>query len=48
MRHFKVRICENLIISALTEERIKDDDDAAIKRRLIFPVACLILTISPY
>ena len=30
-RHFKVRMCEHLGISALTGKRVKGDDDSAIK-----------------
>ena len=35
-RHFKVRICEHMGISALTGKRVKGDDDAAIKEHLLF------------
>ena len=35
-RHFKVRMCEQLGISALTVERVKGDDDSAIKEYLLF------------
>ena len=35
-RHFKVRICEHLGISALTGKRVKGDDDSAIKEHLLF------------
>ena len=35
-RHFKVRICEHLEISALTGKRVKGDDDSAIKEHLLF------------
>ena len=35
-RHFKVRMCEQLGISALTEKRAKGDDDSAIKEHLLF------------
>ena len=31
-RHFKVRMCEHLGISALTGKRVKGDDDSAIKK----------------
>ena len=34
--HFKVRMCEQLGISELTGERVKDDDDSAIKEHLSF------------
>ena len=34
-RHFKVGICENLEISALTGKRAKGDDDSAIKEHLL-------------
>ena len=33
-RHFKVRMCEHLGISALTGKRVKGDDDSAIKGHL--------------
>ena len=35
-RYFKVRMCENLGISALTGKIVKDDDDSAIKEHLLF------------
>ena len=35
-RHFKVRMCEYLGISALTGKRVKDDDDSAIKENFLF------------
>ena len=35
-RHFKVRICEHLRISALTWKRVKADDDSVIKEYLLF------------
>ena len=35
-RHFKVRICEYLGISALTGKSIKGDDDSVIKEHLLF------------
>ena len=35
-RHFKVRMCEHLGISALTGKRVKGDDDSAIKEHLLF------------
>ena len=35
-RHFKVRMCEHLGISALTGKRVKGDDDSAIKENLLF------------
>ena len=35
-RHFKVRMCEHLGISALSEKRVKGDDDSAIKKHLLF------------
>ena len=34
--HFKVRMCENLRISALTGKGVKGDDDSAIKEHLPF------------
>ena len=35
-RHFKVRICEHLRISALTGKGVKGDDDSDIKEYLLF------------
>ena len=35
-RHFKVRKCEHLGISALTGKRVKGDDDCLIKEHLLF------------
>ena len=35
-RHFKVRMCEHLGISALIGKRVKGDDDSAIKEHLLF------------
>ena len=35
-RHFKVRMCKHLGISALTGKRVKGDDDSAIKEHLLF------------
>ena len=35
-RHFKVRMCEQLGISALTGKRVKGDDDSGIKEHLLF------------
>ena len=35
-RHFKVRMCEHLGISALTGKRVKGDDNSAIKEHLLF------------
>ena len=35
-RHFKVRMCEHLGISALTGKRIKGDDDSGMKEHLLF------------
>ena len=35
-RHFKVRMCEHLGISALTGKRVKGDVDSAIKEHLLF------------
>ena len=35
-RHFKVRMCEHLAVSALTEKRVKGDDDSVIKEHLLF------------
>ena len=34
--HFKVRMCEHLEISVLTEKRVKGDDDSAIKEYFLF------------
>ena len=35
-RHFKVRMCEHLGISALTGKRVKGDDDSSTKEHLLF------------
>ena len=35
-RHFKVRMCEHLEISAFTGKRVKGDDDSAIKKHPSF------------
>ena len=35
-RHFKVRLCRHLRISALTGKRVQGDDDSAIKEHLSF------------
>ena len=35
-RHFKVRICEHMGISALTGKRVKGDDDSSIKEHILF------------
>ena len=35
-RHFKVRMCKQLGISALTGKRVKGDDDSVIKEHLLF------------
>ena len=35
-RHFNVRMCEHLGISALTGKRVKGDDDSAIKEHRSF------------
>ena len=35
-RHFKVRMCEHLRISALTWKRVKGDHDFVIKEHLLF------------
>ena len=35
-RHFKVRMCEHLGVSALTGKRVKEDDDSAIKEHHLF------------
>ena len=34
-RHFKVRMCEHLEISALTGKRVKGADDSAFKEHLL-------------
>ena len=34
--HFKVRMCEHLGVSALTEKRVKGDNDSAIKEQHLF------------
>ena len=35
-RHFKVRMCEHLGISAVTRKSVKSDDDSALKKHLLF------------
>ena len=35
-RHFKVRMCEHLGISAITGKRVKGADDSVIKEHLLF------------
>ena len=35
-RHFKVRMCEHLGVSALTWKRVKGDNDSAIKEHHLF------------
>ena len=35
-RHFKVRMCKHLGISALTGKRVKGNDDSATKEHLLF------------
>ena len=35
-RHFKVRMCKHLGISALTGKRVIGDDDSTIKEHLLF------------
>ena len=35
-RHFKVRMCEHLGVSALTGKRVKGDNDSAIKEHHLF------------
>ena len=35
-RHFKVRMCENLGVSALTGKRVKSDNDSAVKEHHLF------------
>ena len=35
-RHFNVRMCEHLSISALTGKRVKGDDDSVIKEHPLF------------
>ena len=35
-RHFKVRMCEHLGVSALTGKRVKVDDDSAINEHRLF------------
>ena len=36
MRHFEVRMCEDLRFSAPTGKRVEGDDDSAIKEHLLF------------
>ena len=47
-RHFKVRMCEYLGVSALTGKRVKGDNDSAIKEHYLFAITHLVLTIFPY
>ena len=35
-RHFKVRMCEHLGVSALTRKRVKGDNDSAVKEHHLF------------
>ena len=35
-RHFKIRMCEHLAVSALTGKRVKGDNDSAIKEHHLF------------
>ena len=35
-RHFKIRMCEHLGVSALTGKRVKGDNDSAIKEHHLF------------
>ena len=35
-RHFKVRMCERLGVSALTGKRVKGDNDSVIKEHHLF------------
>ena len=35
-QYFKVRICKHLGVSALTEKRVKEDNDSAIKEHHLF------------
>ena len=44
-RHFKIRMCKNFRVSTLTEKRVKDDDDSAIKEHLLFCSLHLLLCI---
>ena len=47
-RHFKVRICEHMEISALTGKRVKGDDDLPLKSIFYFAITHLILKISQF
>ena len=47
-RHFKVRMCEHLGISALTGKKVKGDDDSAIKEHLLFCIHTPDLKISQF
>ena len=47
-RHFNVRMCEHLGISALSGKRVKGDNDSAIKEIIYFAIINLVLTIFPY
>ena len=35
-RHFKIRICEHVEVSALTGKRVKGDNDSVIKEHHLF------------
>ena len=46
LSYFKVRMCEQLAISALTGKRVKGDNDSAIKKNIIyFAIIHLVLMI---
>ena len=47
-RHFKVRICEHLGISALTGKRVKGDDDFALNNTFYSAITHLILKVSQF
>ena len=47
-RHFKVRMCEHLGISALTGKRVKGDDNSVVKNIFYSAITHLILKISQF
>ena len=47
-RHFKVRMCEHLEVSALTGKKVKGDKDSAVKKIIYFGIIHLFLTIFTY
>ena len=47
-RHYKLRICVHLRVSALTGKRVNGDEDSAIKEHLFFETTQLIFKISQF